>query len=70
MKRAQILKAGSIKVRPLTTEDFMMPDVKPARMEKVTKKQIREMAEEMGLAYDEEKILFARKILTHWMKKQ
>jgi hypothetical protein len=70
VKRAEIVKAGSVKVRPLAIEAFMVAEEKPVMIETFTRKKIRDAAKELGIAYDEEQILFTKKILTYLMKKQ
>jgi hypothetical protein len=68
LKRAEVLKAGSVKTTPLNAEAFMEAKVKSDSMEKITKKQIREAAQKLGLVYDEEKILFTKKVWQYLMK--
>ncbi len=70
MKRAEVFKAGSMKTRPVVPEDFIEAEAKSVTMEKISKKQIRTMAEELGLAYDEAQVSFAKKILAYWQKEQ
>ena len=70
MKRAEVRKAGSVETRPLGTGAFIEAEVKPVTMEKITKKQIKEAAKELGLAYDDEKILFTKRVFAALMKKQ
>jgi ABC-type ATPase involved in cell division len=46
----------------------MEAKVKSDSMEKITKKQIREAAQKLGLVYDEEKILFTKKVWQYLMQ--
>jgi len=70
LKRAEVVKAGSVKTKPLEPEAFTEAKVKSDSMEKITKKQIRQSAKVLGLDYDEEKILFAKKVLNNLTKEQ
>lgn len=69
MKRAKLRRAGTVHVTPLEITDFTEAKAKPVTMEKITKKQIRQAAEEMGLPYEEEHVAFAKKVLSHLMEK-
>ena len=69
MKRAKLRKAGTVQVTPLEITDFTEAKAKPVTMEKITKKQIRQAAEEMGLPYEEEYVVFAKKVLSYLMGK-
>jgi hypothetical protein len=68
LKRAEVLKAGSVKTTPLNAKVLIEAKVKSDSMEKITKKQIREAAQKLGLRYDDEKILFTKKVWLYLMK--
>lgn len=70
MKRVEVVKAGEVKIEPFVLEDFIEAKVKPVTMEKITKKRLKETAKELGLSYDDEKLVFAKKILMYYMTKQ
>ena len=70
MKRVEVIKAGEVKTEPFVLEDFIEAKVKPVTMEKITKKRLKETAKELGLSYDDEKLIFAKKILMYYMTKQ
>jgi ABC-type ATPase involved in cell division len=68
LKRAEVLKAGSVKTTPLNAGAFIGAKVKSDSMGKITKKQIREAARNLGMVYDEEKILFTKRVWQYLMK--
>jgi len=70
LKRVEVVKAGEVKIEPFVLEDFIEAKVKPVTMEKITKKRLKETAKELGLSYDDEKLVFAKKILMYYMTKQ
>jgi hypothetical protein len=70
VKRAEVVKAGSVKVTPLSIEAFTEAEEKSVRIEKITKQKIREAAEELGLSCHEDQLRFAKKICTYLMKKR
>ena len=70
MKRAVWAKAGTVEFHPLKLEDLAETEAKPVTMDKITKKKIKTVAKELKLDYDEEKLLFAKKIMTYYMTKQ
>ena len=69
MRWAKLRKAGTVSVKPLEITDFTEVKAKPVTMRKITKKQIRQAADEMGLSYEEEGVVFAKKVLSHLMGK-
>ena len=65
-----MVKAGSVKTKPLEPAAFIEAKVKSDSMGKITKKKIRQSAKALGLDYDDEKIIFAKKVLNNLTKEQ
>jgi hypothetical protein len=70
MKRAVWLKAGTTEVNALSPDDIIEIQAGYDGMKKITKRKIKEAAEALELEYDEDKVVFAKKILTYYMTEQ
>ena len=67
MKKIQIVKADEVEVKPLVVDDFIRDGVKQSMMKKVTKKELKHMADELGLDYDNAQIIFAKKLISAYV---
>lgn len=67
MKRVEVLRACEIEVKPFILDDFIPHKVAYSSRNKVTKKELRNLAEDLGLAYDDAKIVFAKKLLSAYL---
>ena len=71
MKRIKILKAGEAEVQPFVPASFnqneeFLSSIKTVELfhAQNSKKTIQKLAAKQGLSYDDEKILFAKKIIS------
>ena len=73
MKRARIIKGAGLKTEPFVPEDFIQNEAKKNTIEKrkmgVSKKMLKTLADELKLPYDDEKISFSKKLITHYLNK-
>ena len=73
MKRARIIKGADLKTAPFVPEDFIQNEAKKNTIEKrkrgVSKKMLKALADELKLPYDDEKISFSKKLITHYLNK-
>ncbi len=69
MKKVLLVKASEIKVRPFVLDDFIQDKENDATMKKVTKKELRNLADDLGLKYEDSNIVFTKKILIAYLKK-
>ena len=67
MKKIQIVKADEVEVKPLVLDDLIRDEVKQNIMKKVTKKELKHMADELGLDYDDAQIIFAKKLVSAYV---
>lgn len=70
MKRVEVLKADEVEVKPFILDAFIPGQTACSSMKKVTKKELRKLAEELDLAYDEAQIVFAKKLMNAYMEKR
>ena len=71
MKKIKMFRAGEVSVKPFVPHSFTQNEESLSTMglpeilrTKSSKRTIRKMAKREGLPYDEEKIRFAKKIIT------
>jgi len=73
LKRARIIKGDGLKIEPFVPEHFIKNEAKKNTIGKrktgVSKKMLKVLAEELKLPYDDEKISFSKKLITHYLNK-
>ena len=62
-----MVKVNEVEVRPFLLDDFTQHKVQHSMMNKVTKKEHKNPADDLGLAYDEAQILFTKKLLSAYL---
>ncbi len=62
-----MVKANEVEVKPFLLDDFTQDEVKQSMIKKVTKKELKNLADDLGLAYDDAKIVFAKKLLSAYL---
>lgn len=68
MKKVEIVKANEVEVKPFILDDFIQPEAEPTMMKKITKKELKHLADDLGLAYDDAQIVFAKKLLSAYIR--
>lgn len=63
-----MVKAGEVKEKPFILDDFIPDKAAYSSMNKVTKKELRNLAEELGLAYDDAQIIFTKKLTNAYIE--
>ncbi|MFC2073314.1 hypothetical protein ACFLRS_00495 [Campylobacterota bacterium] len=67
MKRVEIVKANEVEVKPFLLDDFTQHKVAYSMMKKVTKKELKNLADDLGLTYDDAQIVFTKKLLRAYL---
>ncbi len=70
MRKVEVVRAEEVEVKPLDLREFTVEDVQSSMLKKVSKKELREIAERLGLSYDDAQITFAGKLMNAYMKKE
>ena len=70
MKRVQVAKAGTYKAKPLKLEKFMAGEQGCQDVEKISKKEIRAIAQRLKLPFDEANVRFAKAVINAYLTKQ
>ena len=64
-----MVNASEVKVKPFLLEDFIQDKETHGSMKKVTKKELRTLADNLGLKYVDSDIVFTKKMMTAYLKK-
>ena len=68
MKRVEVLRGDEVEVKPFVLDDFIPHQAVYGTMKKITKKELKNLAEVIDLAYDDAQIVFAKKLLNAYME--
>ena len=69
MKNVTVVKENEVKIKPFVLDDFTVDKEETVSMKKITKKELKILAKELGLNYDNESLIFARKLLNAHIKR-
>ena len=67
MRRVELIKASQVKVKPFKIADFIQTEERNSSIKKVSKKELRSLAKNLGLTYDDTQIVFAKKLITAYL---
>jgi len=73
MKTVHIVKHSEVKVKAFVLSDFLTDVQESKRIEldtkRITKKYVKQLADELGLDYNDKDISFTKKILTAYLNR-
>ncbi len=67
MKKIEVVKAHEVEVKPFVLDELIRKDLKNNMTKKVTKRELKRLADELGLVYDDAQIIFAKKLLSAYI---
>lgn len=67
MKKIEVVSVNDIEVKPFVLNDFTQNEVSRVSVKKMTKKELKELAESLGLVYDDAHIVFAKKLFNAYL---
>lgn len=70
MKKVKVVKPSEVEVTPFILQDFTANGTEATVSEPVSKKELKLLAKELSLAYDDEHIAFTKKLINAYMKKR
>lgn len=70
MRKVEVVKPSEVEVTPFVLQDFTTHDTEAVVSEPVSKKELKVLAKELGVAYNDESIGLARKLINAYMKKR
>jgi len=68
LKKVEVVKAAEVEAKPFILDDFIPHKAAYSSMNKVTKKELKNLAEDLGLAYDDAQIVFAKKLTNAYIE--
>jgi hypothetical protein len=66
----EVVNANEVEVKPFDFKQFIIKDTQSKAMKSVSKREIKEMAETLGLSYDDSQIAFTKKLMNAYIKKE
>jgi len=70
LKKVEVVKANEVDVTAFILQNFTVSEPEYTRLEPVGKKELKILAQELGLAYDENHIAFTKKLINAYIKKR
>jgi hypothetical protein len=67
LKKAEVVRADEVEVKPFILDDFIQHKVQHSMMNKITKKELKHLADDLGLVYDDSQIVFTKKLLNAYL---
>ena len=68
MKKVVVASAVEVHCKPLVVDAFIETKQQSVVADKVSKKHLKEIADTLGLAYSDQEIIFAKKVLQAYLK--
>ena len=69
MRKVTVVKSPEVEIKPFIVNDFISLKESHSPIEKVSKKELKILADELGLSADKSHLLFAKKLLNAYMKR-
>ena len=63
------MRNSEVKRKPFVLDDFIQDKEIVGSMDKVTKRALKQLADELGLTYDEKQIVFTKKMITAYLER-
>jgi len=67
LKKVEVVKANEVEVKAFILDDFTQHKVEHSMMNKITKKELKNLADDLGLTYDDAQIIFTKKLLSAYL---
>ena len=68
MKKVNVVKSTEVEVKPFMLDDFIQVKQKHVNIEKITKKTLKKIADELELDYNDKEIVLTKKLITAYLK--
>jgi len=70
LKKIVVVKSSEVEIKPFIVSDFTQSKEKTGRSEKVSKKELKRLAKEIGLDHNDEQIQFTKKLIENYLAKR
>lgn len=67
MKKVKVVKSHEVEIQAFILTDFVQYKVHKGIMKKIRKNELINLAERLGLVYDDAQIVFAKKLLSAYL---
>lgn len=64
-----MVKASEVEVKPFVLNDFIQDKATHGSIKKISKKELRTLADNLGLKYEDSDIVFTKKMITAYLNK-
>jgi len=68
LKKVNVIKSTEVEVKPFMLDDFIQVKQKHVSIEKITKKTLKKIADDLELDYNDKEIVFTKKLITAYLK--
>jgi len=68
LKKVNVVKSTEVEVKPFMLDDFIQVKQKHVNIEKITKKTLKKIADELELDYNDKEIVLTKKLITAYLK--
>lgn len=69
MRKVTVVQASEVEIKPFVWDDFTGDKETHSTLKQVNKKELKVLAKELGLDYDDENIAFAKKLINAYIKR-
>jgi hypothetical protein len=70
LKKVEVVKANEVEIKPFVLSDFIHNKEDEYSIEKISKKELKKLAKEIGLKYSDEQIQFTKKLIEAYLAKR
>jgi len=70
LKKVTVVKSSEVKIEKFNLDDFIQDKESRATIMTITKKELRKLADSLGLEYVEKDIAFSKKLLNAYLAKR
>jgi hypothetical protein len=66
----KVVNSSEVEIKPFLLKNFIVKEESKKELKRVSKKELKSLASEIGLEYSKEQIDFAKKIITAYLAKR
>ena len=70
MKKVEVVKAKEVVIKSFNVSDFTQSRESLQQREKVSKKELKKLAKDSGLEYNDREIFFSKKLIEAYLAKR
>jgi len=70
LKKVEVVKAKEVEIKSFNVSDFTQSRESLQQREKVSKKELKKLAKDSGLEYNDREIFFSKKLIEAYLAKR